>query len=146
MEGTVALKFTRIEYDKLTARQKENYNFAKLSAVLADFGFMTLRLSDDWQGADLIAQSLNLDFIKIQVKGRLSFDVKYQGKDIYVAFRSDGDWYLYPHDEVLTRVLTETNVAKTDSLDASRRIHLPFVESTNENNSRAVQDSRLTHG
>jgi hypothetical protein len=27
-----------------------------VSAVLADYGFMTMRLRDDWQGADFIAQ------------------------------------------------------------------------------------------
>ena len=37
----------QINYSDLNSRQRENYNFQKLSAVLADFGFATLRLSDD---------------------------------------------------------------------------------------------------
>jgi hypothetical protein len=40
--------FDKIDYKKLTARQQENYNFQKISALLADYGFSTLRLSDDW--------------------------------------------------------------------------------------------------
>ncbi len=64
-----------IPYTQRNARQKENYNFHKLSAALADHGFNTLRLSDDWNGADGIA--LHKDgktMIRIQLKGRLSFD------------------------------------------------------------------------
>ena len=53
------LELTRIRYADLNARQKENYNFQKVSAVLADFGFTTLRLTDDWQGADFIAQHID---------------------------------------------------------------------------------------
>jgi len=41
----MSLKLSRIEYNTLNAKQKENFNFQKVSAVLADFGFMTLRLS-----------------------------------------------------------------------------------------------------
>lgn len=92
------LKLTLINYGDLNARQKENYNFQKVSAVLADYGFVTLRLSDDWQGADFIAQHVDGEtFIKIQLKGRLTFEEKYCGKDLYIAFHNDGAWYLNRH-------------------------------------------------
>ena len=104
------LELTRIQYADLNARQKENYNFQKVSAVLADFGFSTLRLTDDWQGADFIAQHVDGEtFLKVQLKGRLTFGKKYQGKGLYVAFGHGGTWYLYPHDELLAAVLTETD-------------------------------------
>lgn len=110
------LDLTRVRYSDLNARQKENYNFQKLSAVLADFGFTTLRLTDDWQGADFIAQHIDGEtFLKVQLKGRLTFGQKYRGKNLYVAFEHLGTWYLYPHDDVLAVVLKETNVANTDS-------------------------------
>lgn len=48
------MPFPKISYRELNARQKENFNFQKVSAVLADYGFVTFRLSDDWQGADFI--------------------------------------------------------------------------------------------
>jgi hypothetical protein len=38
----MSLELTRIRYANLNARQKEHYNFQKVSAVLADFGFVTL--------------------------------------------------------------------------------------------------------
>ena len=58
--------FTRVDYKKLNARQKENYNFQKVSAFLADYGYVTLRLSDDWQGADFIAYHVNGEsFLKV---------------------------------------------------------------------------------
>ena len=42
------MQLTKIVYAELNARQKENYNFAHVSGVLADYGFTTMRLTDDW--------------------------------------------------------------------------------------------------
>ncbi|HEV2947263.1 MAG TPA: SPASM domain-containing protein [Gemmataceae bacterium] len=36
------MKLKRISYSSLNAKQKENFNFQKISAVLADYGFVTL--------------------------------------------------------------------------------------------------------
>jgi hypothetical protein len=108
--------WARVDYRELNARQKENYNFAKVSSVLADYGFTTMRLSDDWQGADFIAQHIDGQrFLRVQLKGRLSFAQTYRGKGLYVAFFNDPDWYIYPHDELLNTVLANTGIAKTDS-------------------------------
>lgn len=99
------LSLQLIKYSSLNSRQKENYNYQKLSALLADYGFVTMRLSDDWKGADLIAQHVDGDtFLKIQLKSRLTFCEKYKGRGLYIAFRRRSDWYLYPHDEMLEKV------------------------------------------
>jgi hypothetical protein len=106
----------RIAYNKLNSRQQENYNFQKISAVLADYGFVTMRLTDDWQGADFIAQHIDGEtFMKVQLKGRLTFEKKYIGKDIQIAFQNNGVWYLFPHDELLEKVSIESNLKNTDS-------------------------------
>lgn len=52
-------QFPRINYDDLNARQKENYSFQKESGILAEYGFVTLRLTDDWEGADFIAHNID---------------------------------------------------------------------------------------
>ncbi len=127
----MTLKLSHINYSSLNARQKENFNFQKVSAVLADYGFVTIRLSDDWQGADFIAQHVDGEtFIKVQLKGRLTFEKKYQGKDLYVAFHSNGSWYLFPHDEVwnvscqkliLGKRAHGKNVVATLSLDLANK-------------------------
>lgn len=110
------LKLYKIKYKDLNARQKENYNFQKISSILADYGFVTHKLSDDWQGADFIAQHIDGEtFLKVQLKGRLTFEKKYVGKDIYIAFRSGQTWYLIPHDEVLEQVKKITNICNTES-------------------------------
>ncbi|MEK7524543.1 MAG: hypothetical protein AAB588_05960 [Patescibacteria group bacterium] len=109
-------KFEKIGYIKLTARQKENYNFSKISALLADYGFNTLRLSDDWQGADFIANHIDGEtFLKVQLKGRFTLDKKYVGKNIWVCFSYDETWYLYPHDEVIGRLAEYSNFQNTES-------------------------------
>ncbi|MDI6447729.1 hypothetical protein [Anaerobaca lacustris] len=110
------MRLERIKYTELNARQKENFNFQKLSAVLADYGFVTMRLSDDWQGADFIAHHVDgSTFLRVQLKGRLSFYKKYTGKDLWVAFHEGGSWYLYPHDELLGDVLKLTGIGSTVS-------------------------------
>lgn len=106
----MSLKLRPIKYSNLNSRQKENFNFLKVSAILADYGFITMRLTDDWQGADFIAQHIDgKTFLKVQLKGRMTFDKKYWKKDIYVTFfnASQSAWYLYPHDELLAEVLPD---------------------------------------
>jgi hypothetical protein len=105
----------RVSYEALKSRQQENYNFQKVSAVLADYGFVTLRLSDDWQGADFIAQHVDGEFLKVQLKGRLEIDKKYLGRDLHVCFPSEGKWYLFAHDEVCEKLLAISSVATTQS-------------------------------
>ena len=72
------MNFKKIIYSKLNSRQKENYNYQKVSSVLADYGFQTIKLSDDWKGADFLAQHTDgKTSLKIQLKSRLTLDKKY---------------------------------------------------------------------
>ncbi len=108
------MKFEKISYTNLNSRQKENFNFQKISAVLADYGFMTIKLSDDWQGADFIAYHVNGNsFLKVQLKGRLTVDTKYKNKDIWICFNSSSAWYLFPHDVFLKWALENLNIGST---------------------------------
>ncbi|MBZ5601564.1 MAG: hypothetical protein LAO79_04590 [Acidobacteriia bacterium] len=101
----MCMRFERVDYGLLNSRQRENFNFAKLAAALADYGFSAMRLSDDWKGADLIAVHIDGEHdMKVQLKGRLTFDKKYAGKGIWVAFRQGDSWYLYDHDELFGRL------------------------------------------
>ena len=112
----MAFEFDRIKYRELNARQKENYNFQKISAVLADYGFITLRLSDDWLGADFIAFHRSGESLHVQLKSRLTFLKKYRNRDdLYVVFPFGGEWYLYNHNELLEKVLADTNIGATKS-------------------------------
>jgi hypothetical protein len=113
---SAALKFERIDYRKLNSRQLENYNFQKASGVLADYGFATIHLSDDWNGADFIA--LHADgktVLRVQLKGRLHVDKKYEGKNLWLCFPADDGWYLGPHDEILSHLLESTGIGETES-------------------------------
>lgn len=110
------MDFKKILYAKLNARQKENYNFQKVSAVLADYGFNTLRLSDDWMGADFIAVHIDgKTFVRVQLKARLTFDKKYIGNNIWVAFPYEKNWFLYPHDELFDELSMTLNFHRTTS-------------------------------
>ena len=111
-------KFEKINYRKLNARQKENYNYQKISSTLAEYGFSTIRLSDDWQSADFIAQHYkDKTFLKVQLKGRLVIDKKYMNKNIWICFRIKKNLYLYPHDEIMDYIVANspTNISNTIS-------------------------------
>lgn len=120
--------FDLVDYPTLNSRQQEAYNFQKVSAVLADYGFTTIRLSSDWRGADFIAQHLDgSTFLKIQLKGRLTFDKKYLGRDLYICFPDGGGWFLYPHDEFLEAVLGATNIGETRSWKVRGSYSFPSI-------------------
>ena len=96
------MKLQKIKYSDLNPKEKEMYNFQKVSAKFADYGFTTIWLNNDWQGADFIAVHTDgVTVIKVQLKGRLSFNKKYIGKNIYICFIENGDVYLFPHDDLL---------------------------------------------
>jgi hypothetical protein len=124
------MTFKPIPYEELNSKQKEAYNFQKVSAVLANFGIVTIRLSNDWNGADFIAQLHNgKTFIKVQLKSRLTFDKKYHDEDLYVCFR-DGDhgsWYMYNHADLLKKVLDEGKLEGTDTWVDEKPYHFPSL-------------------
>ena len=45
-------------------------------------------------------------FHKVQLKGRLTLDTKYNEKNIYIAFNQDKKWYFYPHDKLQKELLS----------------------------------------
>ena len=99
------MRLQKIRYEDLNAKAKEMYNFQKVAAKLADYGFTCMWLTNDWQGADFIAVHADgVTDLKVQLKGRLSFARKYLGKNIYVCFIDGSNTYLYPHDEILAAV------------------------------------------
>lgn len=96
------IEFEKVDYNSLNSRQKETYNFQKISSVLADYGYATIKLNDDWQSADFIAQHIDGEtYLKVQLKSRLTFNSKYAGKNIFISFPNNGNWYFYDHDKLL---------------------------------------------
>ena len=109
-------QFQPISYASLNSRQRENYNFHKIAGELADYGFNCLRLNDDWQGADFLACHVDgTTFLKIQLKGRMTIDKKYLSKDIHIAFIIEDECFVYPHDEMLDRILMLDKISSSKS-------------------------------
>lgn len=103
-EENMKTPFTLVPYKQLNARQKENHNFHKVAAALADYGYNSIRLSDDWKGADFIAVHIDGEtMLRVQLKGRFGFDKKYQGKNLWIVFRDakTEEIYAYRHDDLL---------------------------------------------
>lgn len=101
------MKPQRINYNDLTTKQKEIYDFHQVVAVLAGYGFNCIKLSDDWQGADFLAYHKDgARTLKVQLKGRVSIYRKYKDKDLYMCFpiqtkEMRRTWYLVPYDELV---------------------------------------------
>ena len=108
------MKLKKVKYGKLNSKQRESYNFQKLSAVLADYGFTTYRMHDDLKGADFFAIGTNGDILKVQLKGRFVVDRKYLGKDILMGFPDGDQWYLYPHDQFYDLVIKRSKGAASN--------------------------------
>jgi hypothetical protein len=108
--------FTRIPYSDLNARQKELYNFQKIAAMLADYGFNCIKLSDDWQGADFLPYHFDgTTTLRVQLKSRLTIQKKYCDKNIWIAFPHGESWYLIEHDQLVEKVGEHTNWLTTPS-------------------------------
>jgi len=110
------MKLKKIQYKDLNSKQQEIYNFQKVAAILADYGFNCIKLADDWQGADFLAYHKDGgQTLKVQLKGRLYVAKQYIGKEIYMTFPIEGDWYLVEHDELLKIVADHTSWLETSS-------------------------------
>jgi hypothetical protein len=47
----------------------------------------------------------------VQLKGRWTIDKKYLGRNIWIAFPDRGEWYVAPHDELVTQGERHTQTA-----------------------------------
>lgn len=126
--------FKKIVYKDLNSRQQENYNFHKVAARMADYGFNAIKLSDDWQGADFIAVHIGGElFLKVQLKGRFTVQKKYCGRGIHVAFPHNGAWYVYPHDEIMNKLISLGRLSGTSSWENDGSYTWPSLPKSIEN-------------
>jgi hypothetical protein len=131
--------FERVRYDSLNARQKELFNYQKIAATLADFGFNCIKLTDDWQGADFLAYHVSgTTTLKVQLKSRLTIQRKYCDKGIWMAFPHKSVWYLIEHDRLVDKIREHTDwLASTSWKEgkgySSVSINPSLLESMKEN-------------
>jgi len=112
----IATTLKKVSYKELRPKQKELFNFQKIAATLADYGFNCIKLADDWQGADFLAYHINgSTTLKVQLKSRLTINQEYSGKDIWIAFPHKGHWYLIEHHCLVEKVGKYTDWLKSPS-------------------------------
>jgi hypothetical protein len=118
----------KIAYKNLNSRQKENYNYQKLSGLLADYGYTTIRLTSDWKGADFIAQHKDgKSYLLVQLKGRLTFAKKYMGRNIWIGFPYKDAWYLVPHDFMVEIIMSLTKRGRSNSWEKYGGYSFPYL-------------------
>jgi hypothetical protein len=97
-------EFSKIDYSQLNAKQQEVHNFHQIAARLAQYGYATYPIRDDWNGGDMIARHMTdtgRQTLTIQIKSRVTFGRKYQNKGLWIGFPLRETIYVYPHDDVL---------------------------------------------
>lgn len=105
--------FRLVPYKGFNARQKEIHNFHQIAARLSHYGFHSMWLNDDWQGADFIACHIDgKTVLRVQLKARMVLDRKYLGKGLHIAFRKGERVFVYPHDELDALVKAEGRIGE----------------------------------
>ncbi len=134
-------RFDKVRYDSLDARQKELFNFQKIAATLADYGYNCIKLADHWQAADFLAYHVDgTTTLKIQLKSRVTIQRKYCGKDIWMAFPHKGSWYLIEHDRLVEKIRRETDWLLSKSW---KEMHGYSSTNINAGLLRSLADSKL---
>ena len=73
--------FQHVRYTELNSRRRKIFQLQEGIGLLEDFGFATYRLTDDWNGADLLAVHFDgSTFLRVQSKGRLTFEKNTKAK------------------------------------------------------------------
>lgn len=108
-----------ILYDSLSNKEQESYNSVHLMKEMSRWGYLeSTKINGDKHGADLLFyRAKDADVKKIQLKGRATFDKKYKGKNLYIAFQDKrkNSWYVYPHDVVVQQSLYLSTWAQSQS-------------------------------
>ena len=96
---------------KLSSAAIETINRNALVTVALKCGFNAyLPVCDE--GIDLILHNEGTgDTRLVQLKGRWTIDKKYVDRNIWIAFPYEGDWYVVPHD-----ILVSQGVRHTESI------------------------------
>ncbi len=77
--------------------------------MLADYGFDSVRLTDNWQCADFFAVHKDDGrILKVRHMRRTMIERRHIGKDLHVCFPIEGVWHLVSHDELI-RIVEETH-------------------------------------
>ena len=114
------------EYRSLTARQKEAYNFERVSKVLAHHGYDCHWLPDPRDNADFLARHRSSGNEKrVQLTSRCLIDKKYENQELWVAFPVDDNWYFLEHDELRDLVSEHTGALTTKSWMQGNRYSWP---------------------
>ena len=106
------MDLSKVTYENLNAKQKENFNYHKVAAALADYGYDSMRLNNDWQGADFIAVK-NDEMLKVQLKGRFTINHKYKGKIYMLPLLKMDIIKLYKHDDAYQCVREHTKLTES---------------------------------
>lgn len=96
-----------IQNQALKGRAKENFNFQEAAALLANYGFNCIRLTNDWADADFLADHIHGFTLRVQLKSRITISKKYEKTNPYILFPAktkecpEREWFLIEHKKLI---------------------------------------------
>jgi hypothetical protein len=110
------MRFERIDLGQLSVSEIRKYNYNKVTAALADYGFATELAPEGQVLWDFVATQLSSGKqIKVLIRPQMTLEKKFLGKDIYICFLEGSNWYIYPHDQHYEHVRITSNLMDTTS-------------------------------
>ena len=110
------MNFARVDFDKLNTCDKRQYDYFKVSAALADYGYFSQGLLTADEHEDFIACNYSGTFqLSVLLKSRLTLASNLEHQKLHIAFYERGYWYVYPHDDVLTFACQTSAITNTTS-------------------------------
>lgn len=104
---------------------KEIIQRNEITSLLLQAGYnIFLPVSD--QGIDFIAlDEATGDLKLVQQKSRWTIDKKYIARDIWIAFKSRAEWFLAPHDWMVSNAGAAVDTQSWKEGGAYSRAHMP---------------------
>ncbi len=110
------VQFGLIDFEKLTNTHKRQYNYLKVSAALASYGFFSQELLPNNEPADFIAHHHSgTSQLSVLLKSRLTLASHLEHQNLSIAFYERGYWYVYPHDDVMDFACQTSSITNTTS-------------------------------
>lgn len=100
-------KRDKINYDSLSAPQQLAYLYQQFAARMADYGYHCTQTNKNRFAVGCMATHLSGATSKIQLTAGVTFTEKYKGKDTYIAFQQAGEFYVYPHDTLMQKFISD---------------------------------------
>ncbi|OLV16108.1 hypothetical protein [Deinococcus marmoris] len=108
------LKFEKTDRAHVSSPERQQLRYQELAAILGEYGYLTA-----WNPGKYTHFSMrhvgSSQELRVRVSGRLLLRKDMLGGDHWLAFQDQDQWYLAPHDELVSAVHGVTSYQTSES-------------------------------